>query len=148
MRPNATSAAAASRRPRVLVVEDEALLAMMVEDTLAEAGCAVLGPTATVADALALLGAEEAPSAAVLDLNLAGETSAPVAAALAARGVPFVVATGYGASGLPDWTGGAPVVAKPFGSGELVAALARLGLPAGRRRPFRARLRAAARRAP
>jgi DNA-binding response OmpR family regulator len=148
MRPNATPAAAASRRPRVLVVEDEALLARLVGDTLAEAGCAVLGPAATVADALALLGAEEAPAAAVLDLNLGGETAGPVAAALAARGVPVVVATGYGASAMPDWTGSAPVVTKPFGSGELVAALARLGLPSGRRRRFRVRLRTAARPAP
>jgi CheY-like chemotaxis protein len=110
---------------RILVVEDEALVAMLVEDALLDAGCAVVGPVATVADALALLD-DAKPEAAVLDLNLAGETSAPVADALAERGVPFVVATGYGAAGLPPEHKDAPVLAKPYDPAELTAALARI----------------------
>ena len=110
---------------RILVVEDEALVAMLVEDALLDAGAAVIGPAATVAEALALLE-RDAPHAAVLDLNLAGETSTPVADVLAARGVPFVVATGYGADGLPHGHSDVPVLAKPYDPDELTAALSRL----------------------
>jgi CheY-like chemotaxis protein len=117
---------AALRGRRILVVEDEALVAMLVEDALIDAGCDVIGPVATVAEALSLLDAGDVPEAAVLDLNLAGETSAPVADALASRGVPFVVATGYGAAGLPPEHKSAPVLAKPYDPAELTAALARL----------------------
>lgn len=110
---------------RVLVVEDEALVAMLVEDALLDAGFSVIGPAATVAEALDLLG-QDKPDAAVLDLNLAGETSVPVADALAQRGIPFVVATGYGAAGLPPEHPAAPVLAKPYDPTELVAVLTRL----------------------
>jgi CheY-like chemotaxis protein len=110
---------------RILVVEDEALVAMLVEDALLDAGAEVLGPAATVGEALALLEAEK-PDAAVLDLNLAGETSTPVADVLAARGVPFVVATGYGAEGLPRAHAAVPVLAKPYDPDELTATLGRL----------------------
>ncbi len=110
---------------RVLVVEDETLVAMLVEDTLLDAEALVIGPVATVAEALALL-AREPPDLAVLDLNLAGETSEPVADALRARGVPFVVASGYGSSGVPAGHAGVPVLAKPYAPEELTAALARL----------------------
>ena len=110
---------------RVLVVEDEALVAMLVEDALLEAGATVLGPSATVAEALALLQTET-PDVAVLDLNLAGETSTPVADALAARSIPFVVATGYGADGLPPGHAKVPVLAKPYDPDDLTAALGRL----------------------
>ncbi|MBX9701188.1 MAG: response regulator [Acetobacteraceae bacterium] len=111
---------------RILVVEDEALVAMLVEDALLDAGASVLGPAATVAEALALLGREAPPDAAVLDLNLAGETSTPVADALAARGLPFVIATGYGASGLPPGHADVPVLAKPYDPDELTGVLGRL----------------------
>ena len=110
---------------RVLVVEDETLVAMLVEDTLADAGAVVLGPVATVAEALNLLGSER-PDVAVLDLNLAGETSEPVADRLAAMSVPFVVASGYGAAGLPQRLVGVPVLAKPYAPEDLTAALAKL----------------------
>lgn len=111
---------------RIMVVEDEALVAMLVEDALLDAGAVVLGPSATVAEALALLERSDAPDAAVLDLNLAGETSTPVADALVARGVPFVVATGYGASGLPSGYEHVPVLAKPYDPDELTSSLARI----------------------
>ncbi|RAI57215.1 response regulator [Roseicella frigidaeris] len=110
---------------RVLVVEDEALVAMLVEDALLDAGAAVVGPAATVSEALSLLSKEN-PDVAVLDLNLAGETSTPVADVLAQRGVPFVVATGYGAEGLPPSHAHVPVLAKPYDPDDLTAALGRL----------------------
>jgi CheY-like chemotaxis protein len=110
---------------RVLVVEDEALVAMLVEDALLDAGAEVVGPVATVAEALLLLQGQ-LPEAAVLDLNLAGETSTPVADELARRGIPFVVATGYGADGLPPGHANVPVLAKPYDPADLTAALARL----------------------
>lgn len=110
---------------RILVVEDEALVAMLVEDALADAGYDVLGPAATVAEALALLG-RETPDAVVLDLNLAGESSTPVADALAQRGIPYVIATGYGASALPPGHEQAAVLAKPYDPTELAAVLERI----------------------
>lgn len=110
---------------RVLVVEDEALVAMLVEDALIDAGFDIIGPAATVEEALRLLERER-PDAVVLDLNLAGETSTPVADALAARGIPYVIATGYGAAGLPDGHRGATVLAKPYDPSDLTAVLSRL----------------------
>ena len=110
---------------RILIVEDEALVAMLVEDALFDAGAEVIGPVATVAEAMALLDAA-APDAAVLDLNLAGETSTPVADVLANRGVPFVVATGYGAEGLPPGHASVPVLAKPYDPDELTGTLSRI----------------------
>jgi CheY-like chemotaxis protein len=110
---------------RVMVVEDEALVAMLVEDALLDAGFDVLGPAATVQEAIALLERER-PDAVVLDLNLAGETSTPVADMLAAKGIPYVIATGYGASGLPAGHQDAMVLAKPYDPMELTAVLGRL----------------------
>ncbi len=107
---------------KVLIVEDEALVAMLVEDALLDTGFAVIGPAATVEEALALLE-REAPDAVVLDLNLAGETSTPVADWLAARGIPYVIATGYGATGLPAGHQDAMVLAKPYDPAELISVL-------------------------
>lgn len=110
---------------RILVVEDEALVAMLVEDALLDAGFGVMGPAATVDEAMALL-ARERPDAVVLDLNLAGETSTPVADVLAQRGIPYVIATGYGASGLPSGHQHAMVLAKPYDPAELTSMLGRI----------------------
>ena len=84
---------------RVLVVEDEMLVAMEIESLLESRGCVVLGPAPTVRQACALIGAER-PDAALLDLNLGGESAAPVAEALRVRHVPFVVVSGYGGTQL------------------------------------------------
>jgi CheY-like chemotaxis protein len=86
---------------RVLVVEDEMIVAWLLQDMLADLGCAVVGPAARVAQALAMIDAE-AIDAAVLDVNLNGQKSYPVADALAARGVPFVFSTGYETESLPN----------------------------------------------
>ena len=113
---------------RVLLVEDELLVAMEIEEALRGADCEVLGPVATLEEAMSLALAEAGRiDAAVLDVNLAGRPSFPVADLLAGRGVPVVFATGYG--DLPDGraSGGSSVLLrKPLGRGELEAALARL----------------------
>jgi CheY-like chemotaxis protein len=114
------------RGRRVLIVEDEMLVAMELETLIADEGCTVIGPAPTVDRALALLE-HERPDAAVLDVNLNGTTAAPVAAALTAQGVPFVLATGYGgAQGLQPELTGAPRVDKPVNHEQLVRALAQL----------------------
>lgn len=130
MRPAGPSTAAGDLGGRrILVVEDEPLVAMDVEASLAAAGCEVLGPAPTVARALELVAAESF-DAAVLDANLGGVRVDAVADALAARGVPFVFATGYGREALPAGHGGAPVLNKPFPPARLVAAVAGLFAPA------------------
>lgn len=98
---------------RVLVVEDEALVALQLEDMLSDLGCAVVGPAARVGQALELLNGHKI-DAAVLDLNVAGELVYPVAEALTARRVPFIFATGYGAAGLTEPYRSRPVLQKPF----------------------------------
>jgi CheY-like chemotaxis protein len=109
---------------RLLLVEDEAMVAMMLEDMLGDFGCAVVGPAASVAAALELAG-REAIDGAILDVNVGGEPIYPVAEALAARGVPFVFTTGYGAADIDRRFAGAPAVQKPFSAGALRDALAR-----------------------
>lgn len=110
---------------RILVVEDEAIVAMLVEDLLDELGCVVVGPAARIEDALRCIESDEI-DAAVLDVNLYGERSYPVADALAARNLPFVFVTGYGQSGLDREYRDRPVVQKPFTLEVLQSALARL----------------------
>jgi DNA-binding response OmpR family regulator len=114
-----------SRGARILVVEDEAMVAMLIEDTLSDAGFKVLGPAATVAEAMAVLDAER-PAGAVLDLNLGGDSSGPVADRLAAEGIPFLICSGYGASGVPPAHTGRPVLPKPYDPGELLRTMRRL----------------------
>lgn len=109
----------------ILVVEDEALVAMLLEDALTDAGCRILGPAPSVEHAMALLR-QERPHAAVIDLNLGGETSAPIADALAGAGIPFLVATGYGAEGLPRGHENAMVLTKPYDPTELIESLSAL----------------------
>ncbi|MEO8715818.1 MAG: response regulator [Acetobacteraceae bacterium] len=115
---------------RVLVLEDEMLVALLVEDMIAEFGCVVVGPAASVADAIALVEAE-AIGAALLDLNLSdGGSGYAVADALAARGVPFAFVTGYGRAALREPYRDRPILQKPFQMDALGAMLA--ALAAGR----------------
>ena len=97
----------------VLVVEDEALVAMLLETILEDMGCMAVGPAATVDEGLRM-AADEAVDAALLDVNVAGRQVFPVAQALKDRGVPFVFSTGYGEGGLPDEWRGQPTLQKPF----------------------------------
>jgi CheY-like chemotaxis protein len=113
---------------RILVAEDEPLVAMLLEDVLLDAGATIMGPVGTVAEALALLAVDR-PDAAVLDLNLSGETCLAIADWLADAGVPFLVATGYGGDApLPRHTG-VLVLQKPYDPVALIEALNRLRTP-------------------
>ncbi|MGH6770738.1 MAG: response regulator [Xanthobacteraceae bacterium] len=98
---------------RVLVVEDELLIRMLMEDMLQELGYTVAAEAARINDAL-----QAATTAtfdiAVLDVNLNGESTGPVADALAARGMPFIFVTGYGTHGLPPAHRDRPTLKKPF----------------------------------
>jgi CheY-like chemotaxis protein len=115
----------ADRRLRILVVEDEMLVAMNIEDMLLELGHEVAGLASRLDPALAL--AREVPfDAAMLDVNLAGEPSFPVAELLAERGIPFLFATGYGRQGIEERFHARPILQQPFRSADLGAALARL----------------------
>jgi len=113
---------------RILVVEDEMLIAMVVEAVLDDAGCEIVGPIGRLAPAVES-AEREAIDAALLDVNLHGEEVFPVAEALAARNIPFVFVTGYGAGGLPPRFRGSPVLTKPYRAAAIVAALAALLSP-------------------
>jgi CheY-like chemotaxis protein len=98
---------------RVLVVEDESLVAMLLETMLEDMGCLTVGPASSVEEGLRLVG-EEQMDAALLDVNVGGTPVFPVAEALEARGIPLVFSTGYGEGGLPENWRGRPTVQKPF----------------------------------
>ena len=99
---------------RVLVVEDESLVAMLLETILEDMGCTPVGPASNVDDGAAMARDTTELDAALLDVNVAGRQVFPVAEALKARGVPFVFSTGYGEGGLPDEWRGNPTIQKPF----------------------------------
>lgn len=111
---------------RVLVVEDELLVLMDVEDLLEEHGCHVLDPAATVKDALKRIS-EDKPDLVILDRNLNGTRTTPVAEELNRTGTPFVVMTGY-VTGVEDEPAmkDAPCVRKPWNRAELVGHMERL----------------------
>ena len=107
---------------RILVVEDEALIAVMVEDMLIDMGSEVVGPAATIEQALALARTQELDGA-VLDVNVRGERIDAVAEALARRGVPVLFATGYGEVRLASGAA-ATVIDKPYTQEKLARGLA------------------------
>jgi CheY-like chemotaxis protein len=99
---------------RVLVVEDESLVAILVEDLVADLGCVVVGPVSTAAQAKALAETGDI-DIALLDINLGrGETSFEAAEILRGRGVPFAFVTGYGRQGVRPDLRDAPVIDKPI----------------------------------
>jgi CheY-like chemotaxis protein len=110
---------------RVLVVEDEILILMMIEDMLADLGCESVTSAGTINRAVALIDGQVF-DAAILDINLNGHDSHPVADALAARGVLFVFCTGNGRYYRPDGYFDRAVLRKPFRYDELVETLTRL----------------------
>jgi CheY-like chemotaxis protein len=112
-----------NRKPRVLIVEDEAVTSMMIEDVAQGLGCEVVGPASRVREAL-VLAEESELDAALLDVNLDGQAAYPVADRLAARQIPFVFLTGYGAQALPPSHAARPVLQKPFRVSELARTLA------------------------
>ncbi len=107
---------------RVLVIEDESMVMMLLQDMVVDIGCVVAGAASRIADAT-----EKARSLAfdiaILDVNLNGERTFPVAEVLAERGVGFVFATGYGTASLPAPFAGRPVLQKPFQQQDLERAL-------------------------
>jgi CheY-like chemotaxis protein len=107
---------------RVFLVEDESLVTMLIEDNLAELGCVIAGLASRFGDAM-----EKAKflsfDVAILDVNLNGEQTFPIAEALLDRGVPFVFSTGYGVTILTPPLQGVPVLAKPFQLRDLETAL-------------------------
>lgn len=106
---------------RILIVEDEFLVAAAACEMLEEFGAVIVGPAATVGEALALVD-KESIDAALLDINLHGESSAAVVAALEARSVPVVFATGYGKGDGKD-SMGRYVLGKPYTQEKLARQL-------------------------
>lgn len=103
---------------RILVVEDEAAISLLLEDMLLDFGCEVIGPAARLSAALDVVGREQV-DLAILDVNVAGEPIYPVAEALAKRSIPFVFSTGYGSAGIRDAFRDRPVLQKPFAQHDL-----------------------------
>lgn len=103
---------------KVLLVEDEGFVALMIEDMLEELGCQVVASVGRLKEACSIAATAEL-DLAVLDINLGAERSYPVAEILRARGVPFMFSTGYGAAGLPAGLSGSPVLGKPFSAKAL-----------------------------
>jgi CheY-like chemotaxis protein len=115
-----------SQPRRVLVVDDEALVAMLLEDMLLDLGHEVVGPALNLQEALELAGSEPL-DAAILDLNLGqGKLSLPVAELLEERGVPFVFATGYGADAPVGSVSHSGLLAKPFVTEDVRSTLERI----------------------
>jgi PAS domain S-box-containing protein len=108
---------------RILVVEDEALIAMDMEAQLTAEGWDVIGPAGTVEEALALIAGTPV-DAALVDANLRGRQVGEIAEALTVRGIPFAFATGYGRSALPAGFREARLLAKPFAPSDLIATVA------------------------
>jgi DNA-binding response OmpR family regulator len=111
---------------KILVVEDDALIAMELGERLADLGYAVLGPALSLEEAERAI-AEERPAAALLDANVAGRSSVELGAILAGRGVPVAFCTGYDRiANLPSELTSAPVLTKPFTDADLDACLKKL----------------------
>ncbi len=109
---------------RVLVVEDEPLIAFDVADHLRDAGFEVVGPAASVSAALRLIESQGC-DLAVLDVNLGRETAAPIAEVLNTKSLPFIALSGYSSDQLPEIFQRAPLLTKPVDSKKLVSVLRR-----------------------
>jgi CheY-like chemotaxis protein len=109
---------------QVLVVEDESMVAMMIEDMLTDLGHQVVATSGNLSNASKLVLNANA-DLAILDVNLNGEETYPIAALLASRKIPFIFATGYGSSGIKSEWSGVPVLQKPFQARELAEAITR-----------------------
>jgi CheY-like chemotaxis protein len=108
---------------RVLLVEDEGTVAMLIEDMLASFGCELVASASRLAQAYAALQ-QHSIDLAVLDVNIAGEPVFPLARRLLVQNIPLVFSTGYGATGVPPDLTRAPVLTKPFFAAELQRAIA------------------------
>ncbi|MBB2687850.1 UNVERIFIED_ORG: CheY-like chemotaxis protein [Rhizobium etli] len=108
---------------KVLVVEDEGLVALMIEDMLEDLGCEVAASATRLTEACGLAATAQV-DLAILDVNLAGHPSFPVAEILRERGIPFLFSTGYGQNGLSDEFANQPLIGKPFSIKELQRTIA------------------------
>jgi len=108
---------------RILVVEDEMLVSLLIEEVLTDSGCIIVGPYDRVPRALEAARTLDL-DAAVLDVNLAGMKVYPVAEMLSDRGIPFLLLSGYGPGAVPAEHPSWPVCSKPFKNEELIAMLA------------------------
>lgn len=116
---------------KVFIVEDEGMIVMLLKGMLASIGCTVVGSAARVADALTKVGTLTF-DVALLDVNLAGTLSYPVAEALRSRGTKFIFTTSYGRASLPPDMHDTPLLSKPFLLPQLESALAALCAPSNR----------------
>lgn len=107
---------------RVLVVEDELMIRMLLQDMLADLGHTLAGQAGRIEEALAL-AKEAAFDVAILDVNLNGQPISPVVEILIDRGLPFVFATGYGQRGVPEAYRNSPTLQKPFQEDALAEAI-------------------------
>lgn len=107
---------------RALLVEDEGVVALLIESMLSELGYEVVGPIPRLPKALDIANAGSF-DLAVLDVNLNGTPSFAVAEVMVAKGIPFLFATGYGAPGIPDYLNGTAVLQKPFKIQQLADAI-------------------------
>jgi DNA-binding NtrC family response regulator len=122
---------------RVLIIEDESLIGMVLTDYLTDAGCIPIGPAQNLERALALIR-EEMFDAALVDGNLAGRSVDEIAVALTQRRMPFAFVTGYGREALPIGFQDAMIVEKPFTQDQVIGALERLLSPGDNVSPLRA----------
>jgi CheY-like chemotaxis protein len=113
------------RPPRILIVEDESLISLMIEEAVTHLGWQVVGPAARLAAALSL-ARREPLDGAILDVNLHGEPVYPAADILAERDIPFLFVTGYSTTELDRRFRGRSIVRKPFTGPVLARALQRL----------------------
>jgi CheY-like chemotaxis protein len=118
--------AAALRGRRILVVEDEYMVAEEIADMLSNASAETIGPVAFVSDAEILVATEDRIDGALLDVNLHGDSIWPVVDTLLARGIPVLLVTGYDASAIPQAYVQLPRREKPTGARDLTRALAQL----------------------
>ncbi|UVF22543.1 response regulator (plasmid) [Microvirga terrae] len=110
------------RKPRILVVEDEAMVGLLIEDMVRDSGGEIVGPVATFEDALDL-ARNAVFDIAVLDLNLNGTLSYPIADVVRGRRIPIIFSTGYGSEGLREGFRDLPVLHKPFSQGDFAQAI-------------------------
>lgn len=108
---------------RILVVEDDMMIAMLVEDMLSDLGCQVVGPANNLTKALDMARDDGPFSAAILDVNLGMESVFPAADLLRAQGVPLIFCTGYGDGALREADKACTVLRKPYRASELGEAL-------------------------
>lgn len=122
-----TQAADALAGARIFIVEDETLVAMLLEDMLEDTGCELAASVCRVSQALDLISEGKTEfDAAILDVNVAGEQIFPVAEALAKQSKPFAFATGYGEGGLPETWRNRPTLQKPFNISDVQRVLGQM----------------------